>query len=209
MINFESDGTTNNFIINNSVVINYYRQLLSIKEDLNIDSPFNILDAVMRLPDTLKIEDNEISEEEWQNIEGSIDKTLAGLDDYREKEGKILEDDILNRILKILNLAESINNFEKVRIDNIKSRLRQNLAEFIDNNEYDHNRFEQELIYYLEKIDITEEKVRLKNHCNYFIETAGSNFSTGKKLGFICQEIGREINTLGAKANDSNVCRKL
>jgi uncharacterized protein (TIGR00255 family) len=205
VINFESNGAINNFIINKDVVINYYNQLLLLKDRLNINPDHNLLEVIMKLPDTIKVDENEINEQEWKIIEDSINKTLYELNNYRVNEGKILEIDIINRIRIILDLVESIRNIEEKRIENIKSRIKQNLNEFFDKNEYDLNRFEQEMIYYLEKIDITEEKVRLLNHCNYFLETVNKEQSSGKKLGFICQEIGREINTLGSKANDSEL----
>jgi uncharacterized protein (TIGR00255 family) len=205
VINFEANGTSNNFVINKDVVENYHKQLLMLNDKLNINSSGNLLEIIMRMPDTMKIEETEISESEWKTIENSVDKALAELNDHRENEGKALETDITGRVRLILEMAESTDVIEEARIKNIRGRLKQNLMEHFENNEYDINRFEQEMIFYLEKIDITEEKVRLKNHCMYFLEIVNNEQSQGKKLGFICQEIGREINTLGSKANDSDL----
>jgi len=204
-ISAETNGTINNFCINKDVVINYYNQLEIINDKLNINSKDNLLEIIMKLPDTIKNEENEVNEEEWTVVYNTISKAINELNDYRLNEGKILESDLISRIKLIVNMINDIENLEGKRIEYIKNRIKQNMHELIENNNFDKNRFEQELIYYIEKIDITEEKVRLKNHCNYFIETVNAEESQGKKLGFICQEIGREINTLGSKANDSDM----
>ena len=205
IISAETNGTINNFCINKDVVINYYNQLEIINDKLNINSKDNLLEIIMKLPDTIKNEENEVNEEEWTVVYNTISKAINELNDYRLNEGKILESDLISRIMLIVNMINDIENLEGKRIEYIKNRIKQNMHELIENNNFDKNRFEQELIYYIEKIDITEEKVRLKNHCNYFIETVNAEQSQGKKLGFICQEMGREINTLGSKANDSDM----
>ena len=163
----------------------------------------------MQLPDTIKTEENEPGKDEWNKIADSVNKAVNELIAFRTSEGAILEKDISNRIQLITNYLLEIEKFETQRIENIKSKISKNLDELIKNNPeriaIDENRFEQELIYYLEKLDITEEKVRLNNHCSYFLENIKEQNAVGKKLGFIAQEIGREINTIGSKANDVSI----
>jgi uncharacterized protein (TIGR00255 family) len=190
--------------INNTLVKNYFLQLKAIAEDLKIKNQDDLLTLAMRLPDIIKTEHQEIDEPEWAAVSGIVIKALEALDESRKREGKLLEQDFIFRIGLIEKLLEQIGPHEKQRIDNVKTKLRQALAEHLG-NETDMNRFEQEIIYYLEKMDITEEKVRLANHLKYFLDTMKHEESPGKKLGFISQEIGREINTLGSKANDVNI----
>ena len=205
---FVDSGDAENAIkINEKLVADYYKQLKSISENLEINEESNWFSVLTRLPDVLKTERTELEEKEWNIvlpcIENAIEKLLA----FREQEGMALERDITRRICNIDNLISEIQVFEENRITNIKTRLINNLKEIGKNTNYDENRLEQELIFYLEKLDINEEKVRLQNHCNYFIENLKSNESIGKKLGFITQEIGREVNTIGAKANDADIQR--
>ena len=159
----------------------------------------------MRLPDALKADKEELATEEWDKIMDSLHTAVANVKTYRSREGKILEDDINKRVHLILEKLEKIKLFEEERIKNIRNRLTQNLRDLKLEESYDPNRFEQELIYWIERLDITEEKVRLLSHCNYFMEILQSSESAGKKLGFITQEIGRELNTLGAKSGDSDI----
>jgi len=199
----EFENTTTKF--NEAAVRNYYRQLAGISERYQIPLPSDILNSIIRLPDVLKIERQEPNETEWQmQIEG-IREALQQVNDFRLQEGLALMDDISSRIRLIENGIAEIEKFEPRRIEIIKSRLRQNLNEYIGVNTIDQNRFEQELIYFLEKLDINEEKVRLRNHCAYFVQTMNEGDGVGKKLGFIAQEIGREINTIGSKANHADM----
>ncbi len=191
--------------INQSVVKNYYEQLHNISSDLNITYDSNILSDIIGLPDVLKVEKKTLEQEEWNTVFEKIKVAIDECDEFRIQEGNALEKDIIKRIYNINNLLSEVDVFENQRIDKIKKRIYNNLNEFVDTEKIDNNRFEQEIIYYLEKIDITEEKVRLNNHCNYFLETANSEDPIGKKLGFISQEIGREINTLGSKANNADI----
>jgi len=193
--------------INKEIVKNYVRQLTEIKEELQITDNELLLQVAMRLPDALKADKEEIDEKEWDKILNSIHSALTAVRLYRKKEGSVLEEDINKRIHLILEKLEKITTFEESRIQNIRDRIKQNLVNLRLDESYDPNRFEQELIYYLERLDITEEKVRLANHCNYFLEMLPSSESVGKKLGFISQEIGRELNTLGSKSGDSNIQR--
>lgn len=162
-----------------------------------------LLAITMRLPDVMDYTSEEISDEEWNRVSNCINKAIDSLIEFRISEGIVLENDFIKRIQKIEDLLEQVKQFESQRIEALKERFLKNLDEL--KIEYDKNRYEQELVYYLEKLDITEEKVRLKNHCSYFLETLNTAESEGKKLNFICQEIGREINTLGSKSNHSEM----
>lgn len=201
----EVAGTDSNSVINTDIVKSYYKQLLAIADELGLHNKEELLKIVMRLPDTLKTEREELDENEWIEVEASIEQALDELIRFRNQEGQALELDIRSRVAKILDLLNQVKAYEKQRIEKVKERLRQSLKELSENDEYDENRFEQELIFYLEKLDITEEKVRLANHCQYFLKNMEKNEPVGKKLGFISQEMGREINTLGSKANDSDM----
>jgi uncharacterized protein (TIGR00255 family) len=183
----------------------YYQQLLALSGELGIDNKSELLSIVMRMPDTLKTEREELDEQEWESVLESIENALSDVVKYRSQEGAALEKDIRIRIEKISTLLSQVKDFEKERMARVKLRLRQNLKELSESDEFDENRFEQELIFYLEKLDVTEEKVRLAHHCEYFLKNMDKEEPVGKKLGFISQEMGREINTLGSKANDSDM----
>ena len=181
--------------VNNSVVKQYMDQLSTIVDADETE----LLKMAMRMPDTMKTEREEIEEDEFKSISETISEALIAINKYRSDEGKVLEDDFKMRSKTIAELLEKVIEVDSDRIAIVKGRLRKAVEDLKES--VDENRFEQELIYYLEKYDITEEKVRLKNHLNYFNEAINSADSNGKKLGFICQEIGREINTIGSKSN--------
>ena len=181
--------------LNESVVKQYIKQLSNV---VNGD-PVELLKMAVRMPDALKTEREEIDEKEYETILKGIDKALEAINKYRTDEGLVLENDFLDRTKTISKLLDDVVALDPERIDGVKERLRKAVADLKE--KVDENRFEQELIYYLEKYDITEEKVRLKNHLDYFEQSLNSHDSNGKKLGFITQEIGREINTIGSKAN--------
>ena len=181
--------------LNEGVVKQYIKQLANV---VNGD-PVELLKMAVRMPDALKTEREEIDEKEYEAILKGIDQALEAINEYRTDEGLVLENDFLERSKTISKLLEEVIALDPERIDGVKERLRKAVADLKE--KVDENRFEQELIYYLEKYDITEEKVRLKNHLEYFEESLKSHDSNGKKLGFITQEIGREINTIGSKAN--------
>jgi uncharacterized protein (TIGR00255 family) len=191
----EITGEATNTEVNETVVKQYIKQLAKVVDG----DPVELLKMAIRMPDALKTERDEIDDEEYAEILKAISEALNATTDYRTAEGRVLEDDFLHRISNITTLLDQIVEMDAERIENVRERLRKAVSDLIET--VDENRFEQELIYYLEKYDITEEKVRLKNHLDYFTETIGSNDSNGKKLGFISQEIGREINTIGSKAN--------
>jgi uncharacterized protein (TIGR00255 family) len=192
-------------VINKSAVRNYYNQFKEIAEDLKIDLDDQIFTAIMKLPDTMKTEKPEMSEEEWGIVKNQIIESLTMLDAYRIEEGLSIMSDLNKCIGKILSFLESIETFEPGRITKIREKLSTMLDENLGPDKVDKNRFEQEIIFYLEKYDINEEKVRLKTHCDYFTETVNTPSPNGKILNFIAQEIGREINTIGSKANDASI----
>jgi len=197
-----ADGITK---FNLPIIEDYYLQLRDISEKLGITETSDYIKIILSLPDSLVSQQPQLDESEWSTVESALNDAINDIDEFRSREGKILEDDIIKRANIILDLLQQIEQFEFQRIEKIKKRIRENFEEIFGNAGIDENRFEQELIYYIEKIDFTEEKVRLKNHIDYFFETLKDDDSVGKKLGFITQEIGREINTLGSKANDADI----
>ena len=192
-------------VINKTAVKNYYRQFKDIASDLDIKLDDQIFSAIMKLPETLKTEKNEIPEEEWDLIRNQILESVKILDLYRTEEGNSIMSDMEKCIEKIVSLLEKIGTFEEGRLKKVREKLNSMLEENAGLENIDKNRFEQELIYYIEKFDINEEKVRLKTHCDYFTGTMKTESPNGKLLNFICQEIGREINTIGSKANDASI----
>jgi uncharacterized protein (TIGR00255 family) len=192
-------------VINKTAVRNYYNQFKEIASDLNIDLDDQIFSAIMKLPDTLKTEKAEIPEAEWELVRSQIMESVDMLDRYRIEEGISIMTDLKKCIGNILNLLDTVSTYEPGRITKIREKLLTILEENAGTENLDKNRFEQELIFYLEKYDINEEKVRLKTHCDYFLETIKTPAPNGKILNFITQEIGREINTIGSKANDASI----
>jgi uncharacterized protein (TIGR00255 family) len=192
-------------VINKSAVRNYYNQFKEIAAELRIDLDDQIFTAIMKLPDTLKTEKPEMTDAEWEAVRNKIIESVTMLDLYRIEEGNSIMTDLKKCIGKILSLLETVQTFETGRITKIREKLISLLEENLGSEKVDKNRFEQEIIFYLEKYDINEEKVRLKTHCDYFIETIDTSAPNGKILNFIAQEIGREINTLGSKANDASI----
>ena len=179
----------------------YYEQLKKLAREIN-EPVTDPVYQVLKCPDVLKSERKEADENEWKNIKTCIDAAIKQLNGFREKEGESLQTDFEVRLKKIDNALEEIKKLDITRIKGIKERIKNNLAEVIGTDKIDQNRFEQELIYYIEKLDINEEKVRLKTHLDYFLDTCKES-APGRKLNFISQEIGREINTIGSKANDA------
>ena len=181
----------------------YHKQLKNLALELN-EPIANALQQVLKFPDVLKNERKETDENEWKLIKHCLNSALDELNNFRDIEGLSLKKDFEIRISKINTCLEEIKTLDLIRINAIKNRIRNNIEEVIGKPNLDENRFEQELIYYIEKLDINEEKVRLKTHLDYFIETCNEK-SAGRKLNFISQEIGREINTIGSKANDAQI----
>ena len=203
----ENLGEESSAKINEPILKNYFKHLKEISSELEVPVNEGTLHAAMRLPDTVKVEYEKLDEGEWKTILQHIKKALAELDSFRNQEGLALKADITSNVKKINEMLPEIEPFEKKRVEVIKTRIQENLESLKLNGSVDENRFEQELLFYLEKLDINEEKVRLANHCNYFEETVNLKIPVGKKLGFISQELGREINTIGSKANDSDIQR--
>lgn len=203
----ENLGDESNSKINEPILKSYYEQLVKVSTDLKLISDHSTLQAAMRLPDVVKTEYETLDESEWETIYANILTALEDINDFRQTEGKVMASDILGNVESIAQLLKEIEPFEAARIEAVKTRLTDNLEALKMKGNVDENRFEQELIFYLEKLDINEEKVRLANHCAYFFETAKQNGASGKKLGFISQELGREINTIGSKANNTDIQR--
>ena len=205
-IYFDNTDMSKEVAVNSSVVMQYFQQLLDISAQLGIEPDKNgLLQTLMRFPDTLQVKSEELNEEEWNYLKAGIQQALEEIDKFRVQEGKALSKDIIHRVELIQQLAAQVPQFEGKRVDVIRQRLQEKINEWTEVKNIDQNRMEQEIIYYLEKLDITEEKVRLANHCKYFLETIEKEEAPGRKIGFIAQEIGREINTMGSKANDVDI----
>jgi uncharacterized protein (TIGR00255 family) len=190
--------------INKTLIKAYFDELKSLDADYKISSS-DYLNIIMRFPEVFNVEKREIDEEEWSQIKKVIDQAKKAYLLFRDTEGKALETDLKNRLKTISKLLEGVEKLEGPRAEAVRKKLTSSLEEFIKAGNIDRNRLEQEMIYYIEKIDISEEKTRLKSHCDYFISSMNEPTSNGKKLGFIAQEIGREINTIGSKANDAEM----
>ncbi|MDR0713487.1 MAG: YicC family protein [Bacteroidales bacterium] len=188
-----------------TAIVHYCEQLKDIARRNRLTLPNTFIEAIIRLPDVQKTKQDVPDEKIEGLLSCCVKEALERVNRFRMQEGKALAEDISERIRRIGSYITELEKFESQRIETIKTRLRQNLAEYVGENTIDQNRFEQELIYYLEKIDINEEKVRLSNHCKYFLATMGEDGGVGKKLGFVTQEMGREINTIGSKANHAEM----
>ena len=201
----EKDAAETATPINTALVENYYNQIRTISENCRIPLPQDWFATLLRMPDVLtKVEAQELEEEEWTVVRKTVEEALQRLVDFRKQEGEALEMKFNEKLDNIERLLESIEPFEKERVARIKERITDALERILD-TDYDKNRLEQELIYYIEKLDINEEKQRLANHLRYFRETMASGHGQGKKLGFIAQEMGREINTTGSKSNHAQM----
>jgi uncharacterized protein (TIGR00255 family) len=200
---------TPKYSINAEAARKYRDELKELQAELIEGEITDLLTHILRFPDVIQSGREEVTEEEWTVIREEITRSIILLDEFRKHEGSILDSDIRSRLTLILTLLTDIEPFESKRTLFIREKLRREFKNMMEgdrsSNIIDENRFEQELIFYLERLDITEEKVRLKKHCDYFLETMDDQSSQGKKLGFITQEIGREINTIGSKANDADI----
>lgn len=203
----ENLGDDSNSKINEPILKSYFEHLSKISKELNVAVDHTTLQASLRLPDVVKTEYETLDKTEWNIIYSNIQKALLEIDEFRTQEGAALLTDISGNVNSIQTLLAELEPFEEQRIESVRTRLIESLDKVKLNGTIDQNRFEQELIFYLEKLDINEEKVRLTNHCEYFLETMALPIPTGKKLGFISQELGREINTIGSKANETNIQR--
>ncbi len=204
----EDSGESSLYSINHSLAKKYHTELKALKKELRDRYSGGLLPLVMKFPDVLQTTREEMTENDWKAILAGINQAVEQVDHFRQEEGKVLEEDILTRVQSILKLLDDIDPHEKQRISDLRERLKKDFLKYsgdLNGSIPDQNRFEQELIYYFEKLDITEEKVRLLKHCQYFLETLNEDQAQGKKLGFITQEMGREINTLGSKAGDAEI----
>jgi uncharacterized protein (TIGR00255 family) len=205
----ESSDDQPKYSINRIIARKYQQELRELQSELHEEEMMGLLPMILKLPDVVQSGREDLPEEEWLIVREGIERSVALADKFRLQEGRILEQDIHSRINIITELLSTVEPFESKRTSNIREKLRREFRNMVAGEQssgiVDENRFEQELIFYLERMDITEEKVRLKQHCTYFLETMDESVSQGKKLGFITQEIGREINTIGSKANDADI----
>ena len=202
-ISIENKQTQSAFKLNSELAKVYYTELKKLSVELN-DLQFNVLSEIIKMPDVIKNDKKEFNEQDWLIVRDCLMEAVSSLKKFRSDEGNSIQLDFERQINSIIDKLNIIKEIDINRIETVKARIKKSLTEFISNDTIDQNRFEQELIYYLEKMDINEEKVRLATHCNYFIETMREP-ACGRKLNFISQEIGREINTIGSKANDAKV----
>jgi uncharacterized protein (TIGR00255 family) len=191
---------------NRSLITAYYREMKDIAASLG-EHNTDLLSVILKIPDVLKPSREVLTDEEWKSISTCLNDAIAELNKFRQHEGGLLMSDFKNRISVIAGLLGNLDMFEESRNTQFREKLRVSVSEFAANNTLDSNRFEQEIIYYLEKLDITEEKVRLLKHLEYFTDTMNESETNGRKLSFVTQEIGREINTIGSKANDADIQR--
>ena len=201
----EDAGSTAATRINQAVVENYRKQIIDTCSTLDMPTPENMMGVILRMPEVLKTEVSVLDENEWHVILDLLDQAFAQIEAFRIQEGQSLYNMFVSKINAIGTLLAEVEPYESERLTKIKSRIEEGLKTLEDKITIDRNRLEQEMIFYIEKLDINEEKVRLRNHLNYFIETMDKEHAPGKKLGFIAQEMGREINTLGSKSNHSEM----
>ena len=204
VVSMKGDGE---FGLNKALYKKYFQEIQSLNKEMGHASA-DISQAVIRLPNVVAAESNSMEEEEWQKVLDILDLAIDNFNNFRKTEGTAMDEDCKTRVKNISAYLEQVDPFETNRVEKLRKRMLQNMEEYVGKENIDANRFEQEILYYLEKIDITEEKVRLAQHCKYFLEILNEKSTLkGRKLGFISQEIGREINTLGSKANSSDIQR--
>ena len=204
-VSFDSSDDKSNFSLNKNLFKQYYQILKELAEELDAPTGESLIATVMRMPDVLTSQADELEQEEWEAFKNALLKAIDELVNFRMSEGVHLKTDILKSINQIGSLLEQIRPFETERTDRVKQKLSEAVSKLPGNFQADDNRLEQEMIYYLEKLDINEEKVRLVKHLDYFTEIIENEENCGKKLGFVSQEIGREINTLGSKAQHADM----
>lgn len=203
----QSEVGEEGFGLNVALFKKYARELRRLSDELNIP-PGDFLQAILRLPNVISAGEDDLDDDEWQAATQAIEEAIQKFDAFRLQEGAVIEEDMQQRIEFILAGLDQVTPFEEERVTKLRQRLFQSLEEYLGKDKVDENRFEQEILFYLEKMDVTEEKVRLEQHCRYFLEELKKKYSPkGRKLSFISQEMGREINTLGAKAYSSDIQR--
>jgi len=201
----ETSGESNKYTLNHKLAKKYYDELKQISNEIEVRNFSDYLPIIINMPDVLVPEIEEIDETEWAQVLLKTKAAIIEVNEFRKNEGEILEQDFIKRILLINDFLLEIEKHESSRIEDFKKRIKKELLDTVEESKIDNNRFEQELIYYIEKFDITEEKIRLKKHLDFFMDTLNENVSNGKKLIFVSQEIGREINTIGSKANNAAI----
>lgn len=202
-IYLENTGDVKAVSINKALARNYYNEIQALAGEIG-HQPEDYISLIMKMPEVLRPERQELDEQEWIQVKEAVAKALEALTNFRNDEGRVLQKEFEGRINQILGLLLQVAELDQQRIPAVRERMQKAIGEMIDKEKIDQNRFEQELVYYIEKFDITEEKLRLRTHCEYFLKTM-TEASSGRKLGFITQEIGREINTIGSKANDAGI----
>jgi uncharacterized protein (TIGR00255 family) len=205
-ISFDNGDNNRKSTVNRELFNSYFNELHELSKEYHL-SDVNMLDVILRMPQVLNNDKAESDENHWKELQLIIHQAINHFDEFRKNEGGVLETDILNRLRAIEARIPEVEVYEPQRIEAIRARMQKGFNDIKDTSGADLNRFEQELIYYIEKLDISEEKVRLRSHCDYFLQTINSPEANGKKLGFITQELGREINTMGSKANDARIQR--
>ncbi len=204
-VTIKQEGASKPMTVNTELAVFYYNSMRQIAEQLNIQQD-NVLSTIMRMPEVVAADQDMLPEEEWEVVKRAVEEAARTLMAHRKHEGDALHTDLQARIRNIEALLAKIIPHEAARVEKIRTRINQSMNEFVTKDKIDPNRFEQEMIYYLERMDFSEEKTRLSQHCKYFYEmVAKEEVAKGKMLGFVIQEIGREINTLGAKANDAAI----
>jgi uncharacterized protein (TIGR00255 family) len=209
MITLDNEADSSEFTINHALARKIHNEISQLASELGETLGTEIISTILKMPDVLKAGREIPDESEWETVKCAVTEALKQTDDFRITEGELLGRDMNSRIQLILELLLKVEPLEGIRISNLRERFQRNQDEFLEKttkvDKFDENRFEQEIFWYLEKLDITEEKLRLRKHCDYFIDTLNSLDSNGRKLGFITQEIGREINTLGSKAYNAEI----
>lgn len=208
-LDVKSEQAAEGYALNTALFKQYFKELEQLRQELGMGK-VDLMGSILRLPNVVGVGDEEVPEKEWATVLEAMNKALEQFDSFRAAEGGAMEGEARIQIEKILGSLKKLPLMEEQRLTQFRSRLWQNVADFVGKENLDANRFEQEVLYYLEKMDFTEEKIRLEQHCLYFLEELDKkNRAKGRKLGFISQEMGREINTLGAKANHSDIQREV
>lgn len=204
-VDIKSMNGDSEYALNQALFTKYYKELKELSKNLEMP-PSDIMQAILRIPNVIATGDEDVDEEEWQAVSNTLKEALENFTNFRKAEGQAMEEDCRMRTEIIQKLLEEVEPHETKRIERLRTKILKHMEEYVGKDNIDANRFEQEILYYLEKIDITEEKVRLSQHCKYFNEELGKKETLkGRKLNFISQEMGREINTLGSKANSSDI----
>jgi uncharacterized protein (TIGR00255 family) len=208
-ITFEANTAENAKKINMDLAVEYYEQILELSKrvgtsSIQINNPNDLIATILRMPEVMDAKKQDvITDENWPAVEACIDQAIANINNFRSQEGEVLLKDVTSKVEKILEYSAQVETYEQERTDAIRERIQNRFAEL--KAEPDQSRLEQEMIYYIEKLDLNEERVRLRQHCKYFLDTIAGEPNPGKKLGFIAQEMGREINTTGSKANHTEI----